>query len=67
MIKPGLDPNQNGATPNSGNNTGRNPGKQDRTYSLPSAGQVHQSMPMSLNLAMNTIGSPKNYNTQIVP
>ena len=67
MIKPSHDSIQNGSTPNSGNNTTRNPGKVDRTYSLPSAGQVHQSMPMSPNLAMNSIGSPKNYNAQIVP
>jgi len=57
MIKPNHDSSQ---TP-SGNN------KQDRTYSLPSAGQVHQSMPMSPNsLAMTSLSSPK-YNTQIVP
>jgi hypothetical protein len=38
MIKPGND--LNAITP-TGNNTSRAAGKQDRTYSLPSAGQVH--------------------------
>lgn len=60
MIKPGHDLNSSGLTSPTG-------GKQDRTYSLPSAGQVHQSMPMSPQIAMNSIGSPKSYNTQIAP
>lgn len=60
MIKPGHELNTSTlASPNSG--------KQERTYSLPSAGQVHQSMPMSPNIAMNQIASPKSYNTQLAP
>lgn len=54
MQKPGQDGMHQGS------NTGTNRGnaKHDRTYSLPSAGQVHQSMPLSPNLAMQSI-SPK--------
>ncbi len=50
---------------NSGSNTGTNRAgnaKQERTYSLPSAGHVHQSMPLSPNIAMQSITSPKNLN-----
>ena len=49
MQKPGQD------GINSGSNTGTNRGgnaKQERTYSLPSAGHVHPSMPLSPNMAM---------------
>ena len=58
MQKPGQDNLNSGAT--SGTNRG-NP-KQERTYSLPSAGHVHQSMPLSPNMAMQSIGSPKSLN-----
>ena len=50
---------------NQGSNTGTNRvnnSKNERTYSLPSAGHVHQSMPLSPNLAMQSIGSPKSLN-----
>jgi hypothetical protein len=59
MQKPGQD------GINSGSNTGTNRGgnaKQERTYSLPSAGHVHQSMPLSPNMAMQSITSPKSLN-----
>ena len=59
MQKPGHD------GMNSGSNTGTNRAgnaKQERTYSLPSAGHVHQSMPLSPNIAMQSITSPKNLN-----
>ena len=59
MMKPGYE-NQSGphSTTNAGHGgvSSRGGGKgQERTYSLPSAGhsQVHQSMPMSPNMAIN--------------
>ena len=57
MQKPGQDGH-------GGSNTGtnRNNAKQERTYSLPSAGHVHQSMPLSPNMAMQSITSPKSLN-----
>lgn len=57
MQKPSQDQMSSGA--NTGTNRGNN-AKQERTYSLPSAGHVHQSMPLSPNMAMQQIGSPKN-------
>ena len=59
MQKPGQDGMMNGS--NSGTNRGGN-GKQERTYSLPSAGHVHQSMPLSPNMAMQSIKSPQSLN-----
>lgn len=59
MQKPGQDGMMSGS--NSGTNRGVN-GKQERTYSLPSAGHVHQSMPLSPNMAMQSITSPKSLN-----
>ena len=63
QLPPMQKPGQEGL--NSGSNTGTNRAgnaKQDRTYSLPSAGHVHQSMPLSPNLAMQSITSPKSLN-----
>ena len=67
MMKPGYESNTgpHSTTHGHGNVSSRGNGKgQDRTYSLPSAGhgQVHQSMPMSPNMAMNQIASPKSMN-----
>lgn len=60
MQKPGQE-NHTG----SNTSTNRANAKQERTYSLPSAGHVHQSMPLSPNMAMQTITSPKSLNHQV--
>ena len=62
MQKPGADGQNQGS--HTGTNRMNN-SKQDRTYSLPSAGHVHQSMPLSPNLAMQSITSPKSLNNQV--
>lgn len=60
MQKPGQE--GIGVGSNTGSNRANNAAKQERTYSLPSASHVHQSMPLSPNLTMQTITSPKNGN-----
>ena len=63
QLPPMQKPSQDGVSasgPHSGTN--RNNNKQERTYSLPSAGHVHQSMPLSPNIAMQSITSPKSLN-----
>ena len=64
MMKPNQESVQNNQMSiNHASNRGN--GKQDRTYSLPSAGHVHQSMPLSPNMAMQSINSPKGLNHSI--
>ena len=68
MMKPGYEnqgqPHSTSHVGGHGQVSSRGGKGQERTYSLPSAGHnaVHQSMPMSPNLAINSIASPKGMN-----
>jgi len=60
QLPPMMKPHETGAPGQGGqpgNITHRGNGKNERTYSLPSAGQVHQSMPMSPNMAINNLNN----------